>query len=84
MKESIRKKNFYELLGISPDATTLEIQIAYSDLSRIYDPESRFFADIIDDPITDEQREIFEHITRAYNTLLDDDSRKAYDQSLGG
>ena len=82
MKESISKKNFYELLGLSRDATELEIQIAYADLSRIYDPNSRFFADIIDEPITDEQIQIFELITKAYTTLLNDESRREYDTTL--
>ena len=83
MKDSIVRKNFYELLGICRDASALEIEIAFSDLSRIYDPESRFFADIIEEPVTDEQREVFDRITLAYNTLLDDNRRKEYDQTLG-
>jgi DnaJ-class molecular chaperone len=82
MKYSIRRKNYYELLGVSPDATPLEIEIAYSDLSRIYDPDSRFFADIIDEPITEEQREVFEYIKLAYATLMDDERRRTYDESL--
>lgn len=82
MKESIAKKNFYELLGLSRDATELEIKIAYADLSRIYDPNSRFFADIIDEPITDEQVQIFDLLTKAYSTLLDDQQRREYDTSL--
>jgi DnaJ-class molecular chaperone len=82
MKESIFRKNFYELLGLCRDATELEIKIAYADLSRIYDPESRFFADIIEEPISEEQREVFDRITTAYNTLLDDAQRREYDLSL--
>lgn len=82
MKESIARKNYYQLLGVSPNASTLEIQIAFNDLSRIYDPESRFFADIIDEPITQEQIEIFERIKLAFNTLMDDSSRAKYDEWL--
>ena len=82
MKESIRSKNFYALLGLSRDATALEIEIAYSDLSRIYDPESRFFADIIEEPVTDEQREVFDLIKLAYTTLIDENRRSEYDQGL--
>ena len=82
MKESIRRKTFYELLGISQDATDLEIEIAYSDLSRIYDPDSRFFADIIDEPISEEQKEVFERIKLAYTTLLNADQRREYDSLL--
>ena len=82
MKESISKKNFYELLGVTRDATALEIDIAFADLSRIYDPESRFFADIIDEPVTAEQIEIFELIQLAYRTLKDELTRTEYDRSL--
>ena len=82
MKDSIALKNFYELLGLGRDATELEIKIAYSDLSRIYDPESRFFADIIEEPVTEEQREVFERITLAYQTLLDELRRTEYDSTL--
>jgi DnaJ-class molecular chaperone len=83
MRESVWRKNFYELLGIGQDATEFEIEVAYSDLSKIYDPESRFFADIIDEPVTDEQREIFERIKVAFSTLMNPDERKKYDQLLG-
>jgi DnaJ-class molecular chaperone len=83
MKESIARKSFYELLGLERDATELEIKVAYADLSRIYDPESRFFADIIDEPITSEQIEVFERIKTAYSTLLDSERRKEYDLTLG-
>ena len=82
MKDSVARKNFYELLGISRDATDLEIEIAFSDLSRVYDPDSRFFADIIDEPITPEQIEIFERIKLAYKTLKDELARIEYDRTL--
>lgn len=84
MKESIARKNYYELLGLSRDATELEIKIAYADLSRIYDPNSNFFADIIDEPVSDEQVAIFNRITEAYTTLLDDEERRRYDTLLDG
>ena len=82
MKPSIARKNYYELLGLYPEASEIEIQCAFSDLSRIYDPESRFFADIIDEPITQEQVEIFEYIKIAAETLLDEDRRKEYDRLI--
>ena len=82
MKESIARKNYYELLGLSRDATELEIKIAYADLSRIYDPNSNFFADIIDEPVSDEQVAIFNKITEAYTTLLDEELRRQYDVIL--
>jgi molecular chaperone DnaJ len=84
MKESISRKTYYELLGVTRDASELEIRVAYDDLRRIYDPESRFFADIIDEPITPEQIQIFERITTAYRTLLEPPARAAYDATLGG
>lgn len=82
MKDSVAKKNFYELLGVSRDASPIEIEVAFADLSRIYDPNSRFFADIIDEPVTEEQVEIFELIKLASATLLDEAARASYDQQL--
>ncbi len=72
-------KSYYELLGVAPDATTEEIQIAYRDLERVYSSESDFFRDIIDDPLTPEQKEIFALITKAFETLKNPEHRRGYD-----
>lgn len=82
MKDHVAKKNFYELLGVSRDASPFEIEVAFADLARIYDPNSRFFADIIDEPVTQEQVEIFELIKLASATLLDEQARQSYDRNL--
>ena len=77
-------KNHYELLGVSPDASNDEIQIAFRDMSRIYSPDSEFFADIIDDPPRPEHVALLKLITAAYETLIDPDLRKIYDRERGG
>lgn len=76
------KKNFYELLGVSTEATQEQIKIAYRDIARVYHPDSKFYAEIIDTPITPRDEEIFKLITAAYDTLMDSEKKAIYDRTL--
>lgn len=58
-------KNYYEILGISKDATTTEIKKAYSKLLRKYTPEKN--------PVE------FQQIREAYEILKDEKTRDEYD-----
>lgn len=64
--------NFYELLGISPDATPEEIKRAYRRLALKYHPD------------TSEKEEIdkFLAISEAFRTLIDAERRREYDRQL--
>ena len=65
------KEDFYDLLGVSKDASDQEIKKAYRQLSKKYHP------DINKDPGAEDK---FKEIQQAYETLSDDNKRAAYDQ----
>ncbi len=70
--------NYYEILGVSRNASTDEITAAFKKLVRDLHP------DRYDDE--DEKREAerkFKEITRAFNILKDPEKRREYDKTLG-
>src|SRR6185436_20344904 len=64
------RRDFYDALGVSRDATAEEIQREYRKLARTYHP------DINKDPDADNR---FKEISEAYDVLSDPDTRKRYD-----
>jgi len=79
---SVEGKNYYELLGVSRDASKEEIKRAYRDIARIYHPDSQFYTDIIEQPLDTHQVHVFNLLTSAYHTLMSDGDRKRYDDTL--
>ena len=65
-----QKKDYYEILGVSRNATKQEIRKAYRRLAAKYHPDKNKSADA-------EQK--FKEITEAYEVLSDDQKRKMYD-----
>jgi hypothetical protein len=63
--------DFYDLLGVDPDADDAELKQAYRRLAREYHP------DVNDDPRAHAQ---FKTVRRAYEVLTDDEERRAYDE----
>ncbi len=63
--------DFYRLLGLSPDATPGQIKKAYRKLAKKYHPD-----------LNQPESEKFKLITQAYQTLIDPEKRKAYDNRL--
>ncbi len=82
MLTKFENKTLYEILGVSPEASKLEIDSAYQDLCRIYHPDSNFYHGIADDAPNEKHAEIYELIKQAYHTLINDDSRVAYDNKI--
>ena len=66
-------RNYYELLGISINATKQEIREAYHKQARKYHPDNNPGQDTTD---------IMQELTLAYNTLCDVNSRRQYDATL--
>lgn len=64
-------RDYYEVLGVSKDATQEEIKKAYRRLARKYHPDAN-----PDDPRAEEK---FKEISSAYEVLSDPEKRKQYD-----
>src|SRR3954447_6836813 len=64
------RSDFYEILGVSRDATAEDIQRAYRKLARTYHP------DMNKDPAAEGK---FKDIAEAYDVLSDPITRKKYD-----
>ena len=68
------KKNYYNILGVTPDSEAAEVKAAYRSLARKYHP------DINKAP---ESAQKFKDILEAYETLSDTTRRKQYDMVNG-
>ncbi|AAV48024.1 MULTISPECIES: molecular chaperone DnaJ [Haloarcula] len=64
-------QDFYEILGVSRDASEDEIQEAYREKAREYHP------DVSDDPDAEEK---FKQAKKAKEVLTDEEKRQMYDQ----
>lgn len=68
-------KDYYDTLGVKPDATDAEIKSSYRRLARKYHPD-------VSKESGAEDR--FKAVNEAYEALKDPDRRKAYDQLRAG
>lgn len=64
-------KDYYDILGVSEDASAKDIKKAYRDLARKYHPDRN--------PDKPNAEERFKEIQEAYSVLSDKDKRKEYD-----
>ncbi|OBA64497.1 molecular chaperone DnaJ [Mycobacterium sp. 1100029.7] len=64
-------RDYYEVLGVSRDATADQIQAAFRTLARKYHP------DVNKDPAAEER---FKEVNEAYHVLSDPETRKRYDR----
>lgn len=67
-----KKRDYYEVLGVSRTATDAEIKKAYRKLAKKYHPDMNK-----DNP---QAEELFKEVTESYNVLSDKEKRKLYDQ----
>ncbi|MFZ3307144.1 MAG: DnaJ domain-containing protein, partial [Mycobacterium sp.] len=64
-------RDYYEVLGVSRDATADQLQQAFRTLARNYHP------DVNKDPAAEDR---FKEINEAYHVLSDPATRKRYDR----
>ena len=65
-------KNYYSILGVTPDSTDAEIKTAYRRLARKFHPD-----------VNPSGAEMFKDILQAYETLSDPKKRIQYDTING-
>ena len=65
------KRDFYEVLGVSKNASKDEIKSAYRKLAKKYHPDLNHEPDAA---------KKFEEVQEAYDVLYDDNKRRQYDQ----
>ena len=79
MEKDFDQLNYYEMLDIKPDATTLEIRNAYNNALQMYQPDSlvsySFFS-------REERNKILALLEKAYLTLINETQRAEYDNEL--
>ncbi len=79
MAKSFNQLNYYEMLDVKPDAAAFEIRHAYNAAQQVYQAGSlasySFFSG-------DERRQILSLIEQAYQTLINEEARKKYNQEL--
>jgi curved DNA-binding protein len=74
LKETAGMKTHYEMLDVAPSATTADIRKAFRSLAFIYHPD-------LAGPEANNPG-LFIRIREAYEVLVDEDRRKAYDSEL--
>jgi flagellar biosynthesis protein FlhG len=76
--KGIKDQTYYEVLEVSPTATTKEIQRAYEHAKETFDADSLAIYSLFSE---EEAKEIQEAIEEAYRILTDEGLRRSYDQS---
>lgn len=71
----IQRQDYYEILGVSQDASNEEIRDAYYKLVKCYHPDVNPNADL---ETRAKAEEIFTQITTAYETLSESDKKEQY------
>ncbi len=80
MFRRLSEQDHYQVLEVRYDASPEEIQSAYEDAREIFSREALVSASILSEP---ERRRTYERIAEAYQTLIAEESRRLYDESLG-
>jgi curved DNA-binding protein CbpA len=74
----LENMNLYQILSVSKDASTDEIQTAYHELAKQFHPD-RFQSKAFSEDMYSKAQKLFAGINEAYQTLKNPDSRAVYD-----
>jgi curved DNA-binding protein CbpA len=74
----IESMDYYQVLNVSKDASINEIKKAYFYAARKYHPD--LFSRDLPGEIRDKINDVFHRITECYQTLINSDRRKKYDE----
>ena len=80
MLRRLSEQDHYQVLEVSHDASSDEIQSAFETARDIYSHEALVSSSILSDR---ERRRTFHQISEAYQTLIAEESRRLYDKRLG-
>lgn len=72
---TVEQESYFDALGVPDGASAETVRAAYSRLSRAWHPE-RLVATF--HPVRGEVSKIFDHMTRAHQTLCDPEARRRY------
>lgn len=73
----MNSRTYYDVLGVSRDATVEEITSAKNALAKVYHPDANMHKDI-------DTTAFMQEILEAYHVLSDPEKRKAYNQEMFG
>jgi hypothetical protein len=77
---SLLQRDHFELLGVTPAATVVELRAGYARLARILHPDACRDAVLAD--VSEQREEVFLRVCQAYETLRDPEARAAYEAHL--
>ncbi len=80
MLRRLSEQDHYQVLEVSYDASSDEIQSAFETARDIYSHEALVSSSILSDR---DRRRTFHRISEAYQTLIAEESRRLYDKRLG-
>ncbi len=77
--EKILQQNYYQILDVDFKASKMEIKRAFELAKETYSPDSLATHSLVS---PEKGRRVLSNIREAYRILIDDDSRRLYDQYL--
>jgi tetratricopeptide (TPR) repeat protein len=78
--QNLRDMNYYQILDVARDASAVEIKKAYFVLARKFHPD--LFARDLPDDVKTAIDDVFDYITKCYDTLSNEDKRHEYNKKI--
>ena len=78
--ESLLQRDHFELLGVTPAASAVELRAGYARLARILHPDA--CRDAVLTEVDDKREAVFLRVCQAYETLRDPEARAEYEADL--